>query len=167
MTNNIDRSKARGSLSIVLKDTNGNVKESRDIHNLIVDIGLKYIIERMTSDTTPVMSHMAVGSDDDTTDAEQFTDLGSTLDVRKALGGITVKNSGSSTYNDSIEYDATFFAGQSTGPIAEAGLFNDGTIGQGDMLARTTFPVVNKGADDILAITWTITMEPEVSSSGA
>jgi len=55
----------------------------------------------------------------------------------------------------------------STGAVVEAGIFNNGTIGQGDMLARTTFPVVNKGADDILAIEWTITLEPDVSSSGA
>jgi len=167
MTTSIDKSKAKGSLSVILKDKDGNIKESRDINNLIVDIGLKYIVERMVSGSTNVMSHMAVGSDNDTTNANEFTDLGSTLDSRKALAGSTIKNSGSSIFNDSIEYDATFFAGESTGAIVEAGIFNDGTIGQGDMLARTTFPVVNKGVDDILAISWTITLEPEVSSSGA
>lgn len=157
--------KARGDLKVVLTDALGNVKDRRDIHNLIVNVGLEFIISRMVGTDKDVMSHMAVGSDDDTTNAEDFTDLGSTLDTRKALTSIQIVDSGLGI-NDSVRHNAAFFAGESTGAIVEAGLFNNGTIGQGDMLARTTFPVVNKGADDILAIEWTITMEPEVSSSG-
>jgi len=163
----IDKTTTRGRLNIVLCDANGREKDRREVNNLIVDVGLQYIVNRMVDANKPVMSHMAVGSDDDLTNAAEFTDLGSTLGSRKALTTVTLKNSGASTQNDAIEYDAAFFAGESTGAVVEAGIFNDGTIGQGDMLARTTFPVVNKGVDDILAISWTITLEPEVSSSGA
>jgi len=164
---NLDKTATRGRLNIVLCDANGNEKDRRDINNLIVDVGLEYIVNRMIDANTPVMSHMAVGSDNNTTNAGEFTDLGSTLGSRKSITTVSLKNSGASSQNDSIEYDAAFFAGESTGAIVEAGIFNNGTIGQGDMLARTTFPVVNKGADDILAISWTITLEPEISSSGA
>ena len=156
--------KARGDVSIVLTDALGNEKDRRDIHNLVVDVGLEFIISRMVGTDKPIMSHMAIGSDDDTTNAESFTDLGSMLGTRKNLTSIEIVDSGSGI-NDSVQHNSAFFAGESTGAVVEAGLFNDGTAGQGDMLARTTFPVVNKGADDILAIEWTITMEPEVSSA--
>ena len=156
--------KARGEVSIVLTDALGNEKDRRDIHNLVVDVGLEFIVSRMVGTDKSVMSHMAIGSDDDTTDAESFTDLGSMLGTRKNLTSIQIVDSGSGI-NDSIRHNSAFFEGESTGAVVEAGLFNDGTAGQGDMLARTTFPVVNKGADDILAIEWTITMEPEVSSA--
>jgi len=156
--------KARGDVSIILTDRFGNQKDRRDIHNLVVDVGLEFIISRMVGTDKPVMSHMAIGSDDDTTNAGSFTDLGNTLDTRKPLTSILIEDSGLGI-NDSVRHNAAWFEGESTGAVVEAGIFNDGTIGQGDMLARTTFPVVNKGPEDILAIEWTITMEPEVSSA--
>jgi len=158
--------KARGDVSIVLTDSLGNEKDRRDIRNLVVDVGLEFIISRMVGTDKNVMTHMAIGDDNDTTNAGSFTDLGSTLDSRKPLTSVVIEDSGLGV-NDSLRHNAAFFEGESTGAVVEAGIFNDGTIGQGDMLARTTFPVVNKGADDILAIEWTITLEPEISSSGA
>jgi hypothetical protein len=158
--------KARGHVKIHVTDKEGNVKDSRDIKNLIVDVGLEFIVSRMVGTNKDVMSYMAIGSDDTTTNAASFTDLGSTLGVRKALNSIQIVDSGLGI-QDSVQYNAAWFAGESTGAVVEAGLFNDSTVGQGDMLARTTFPVVNKGPDDILAIEWTITLEPDVSSSGA
>jgi len=158
--------KARGDVSIVLTDRFGNQKDRRDIRNLVVDVGLEFIISRMVGTDKDVMSHMAIGDDDTTTNAGSFTDLGSYLGVRNPLTSISIEDSGLGI-NDSIRHNAAWFEGESTGAVVEAGLFNDGTIGQGDMLARTTFPVVNKGPEDILAIEWTITLEPEVSSSGA
>jgi hypothetical protein len=51
---------------------------------------------------------------------------------------------------------SSFEAGDGTGAVTEAGLFNAAT--GGDMLCRTVFSVVNKAADDTMAITWTITL---------
>jgi len=158
--------KARGDVNIVLTDALGREKDRREIHNLVVDVGLEFIISRMVGTDKSVMSHMAIGSDSDTTNAGSFTDLGSTLGSRKALTSVLIEDSGLGI-NDSLRHNSAFFEGEGTGAVVEAGIFNDGTIGQGDMLARTTFPVVNKGVEDILAIEWTITMEPDVSSSGA
>jgi hypothetical protein len=53
-------------------------------------------------------------------------------------------------------YVASFPAGTGTGAIVEAGLFNASS--GGDMLCRTTFAVVNKGANDSITITWTVTV---------
>lgn len=141
----------RGDLSIVLRDANGNVKDSREVNNLVVNAGLAYAISRMVGTAKAVMSHMAVGSGT-TAAAGTQTDLVAILGSRKALTSTTI----SGTNNEKVVYVASFAAGESTGAVTEAGIFNAGSAG--DMLCRTVFSVVNKGADDTLAITWTITL---------
>jgi hypothetical protein len=56
----------------------------------------------------------------------------------------------------SIVYVGTWAAGDGTGAITEAGIFNASSAG--DMLARTVFSVITKDANDTLSITWTITL---------
>ena len=55
-----------------------------------------------------------------------------------------------------MTYVASFGAGDGTGAITEAGLFN--AASGGDMLCRTTFSVVNKGSQDSMTITWEVTV---------
>jgi len=140
-----------GRLTIVLKDAEGNVKESREIKNLVVNSGLAYITSRMLGTATNVMSHMALGSDTTAASAGD-TDLGSLLGSRKALDSSTQ----SGANNESIIYVATFDPGEGTGAVTEAGIFN--AASSGVMLCRTVFPVVNKQAADTLQITWTVTL---------
>ena len=40
--------KLSGQLNIVLKDKAGNIKDQRDVKNLVVNTGLAYIASRMT-----------------------------------------------------------------------------------------------------------------------
>lgn len=145
-----DGMKASGELRIVVKDKDGNVKVDRKEKNLVVTAGLGYIADRMKNDsgTTAVMSHMAVGSDNTAAAAGQ-TDLLSILGSREALDSTTVTGS-------SVEYIASFEAGEGTGAIVEAGIFNAST--GGTMLCRTVFSTVNKAASDTMTITWTITL---------
>jgi len=49
-----------------------------------------------------------------------------------------------------------FGAGEGTGSITEAGIFNASS--SGTLLCRTVFSVVNKGASDSMTITWTVTV---------
>lgn len=139
--------KATGRLSVVLKDSDGNVKDARDINNLVVTSGLGYIASRMKDATATAMSHMAIGTGT-TAAAAGDTTLGTELD-RNALTSTTVTS-------NQIEYVASWAAGDGTGAVTEAGIFNDVTAGT--MLARTVFDVVNKAANDTLSITWTITL---------
>ena len=143
-----DNLKLRGDLAIVLRDKDGNIKEQRNETNLVVSAGLNFICDRMEGTSEAVMSHMAVGSDN-TAAAAGNTDLGSILGSREALDSTTV-------VDNAITYVASFEAGEGTGAITEAGIFNASTAGT--MLCRTVFPVVNKAADDTLQITWTITL---------
>jgi flavin-dependent dehydrogenase len=55
-----------------------------------------------------------------------------------------------------VTHTSTFEAGDATGAITEAGIFNAASGGQ--MLARTVFPAVNKSSTDTLAITWVVTI---------
>jgi hypothetical protein len=149
--NSLENLKVKGRLSIVLRDKDGNVKDERDVDNLVVNAGLAYIISRMVGTSKSVMSHMALGSGTTAAAAGQ-TDLVSLLGSREALDTTTIAG----TNNEKVVYVASFEAGDATGAVTEAGIFNDSSAG--DMLCRTVFPVVNKAADDALTVTWTITL---------
>ena len=143
-----DDLKLRGDVAIVLKDKNGNVKESREIKNLVVTAGLTFICSRMAGTSADVMSHMALGSSTTAASAGQ-TDLVSILGSREALDSSTASA-------NTIAYVSSFEAGEGTGAVTEAGVFN--AASSGTMLCRTVFPVVNKQADDTMSVTWTITL---------
>lgn len=140
--------KLRGDVALVLKDKNGNVKEERKIENLIVSAGLEFICSRMAGTSAGVMSHMALGSGSTAAAAGQ-TDLGSILGSREALDSSTASS-------NTITYVSAFEAGDATGAVTEAGIFN--AASSGTMLCRTVFSVVNKEADDTMSVTWTITL---------
>ena len=143
-----DDLKLRGDVAIVLKDKDGNVKDSREIHNLVVSAGLTFICSRMAGVSADVMSHMALGSGT-TAAAAGDTDLESILGSREALDSSTASS-------NTITYVSSFEAGEGTGAVTEAGIFNAAT--SGTMLCRVIFPVVNKQADDTMSVTWTITL---------
>ena len=142
-----DGLKLRGDVALVLRDKDGNVKDERLIENLIVDTGLNFICDRMKNDET-AMTHMALGSGS-TAAAAGDTTLGSQLGSREALDSSTVTN-------NQIVYVSSFEAGDATGAVTEAGIFNASS--GGTMLCRTVFSVVNKAADDTLTVNWTITL---------
>ena len=142
-----DGLKLRGDVALVLRDKDGNIKETRDVKNLIVDTGLNFICDRMKDDET-AMTHMALGSGS-TAAAAGDTTLGSQLGSRETLDSATVTN-------NQIVYVASFEANDATGAVTECGLFNAST--GGTMLCRTVFSVVNKAADDTLTVNWTITL---------
>jgi hypothetical protein len=147
-----DSIKAKGTLQLVLTDENGNIKQ-QDEHNLVVNAGLAYIASRMRDASAGVMSHMAIGSGTSAAAAAD-TELGSQLSTRVGLDSTTIVTT--SATGDSVQYVATFDAGQSTGAVTEAGIFNNASAGT--MLCRTVFPVINKGELDTLVITWKVTV---------
>ncbi len=136
-----DGLKLTGALSISL---NGVVVQETD--NLVVTAGKEWVADRM-NDANTVMTHMALGTGT-TPAAAGDTTLDSELD-RNTLSSTTVST-------NTIAYGCTWPAGDGTGAITEAGLFD--AVTTGDMLARTVFSVVNKGSSDSITITWTITI---------
>ncbi|MBT4123249.1 MAG: hypothetical protein HOE35_04880 [Candidatus Ruthia sp.] len=132
-----------GALTIAV-----NEEVVQETHNLVVTAGKNWVADRM-ADANAVMSHMAIGTGT-TAAAAGDTALGTQLD-RNAL-----TTSGGVVSGNTITYASTWAAGDGTGAVTEAGIF-DASSG-GDMLARTVFSVVNKGAADSMTITWTITV---------
>ena len=122
----------------------------RNIDNLVVTDGKEFVAESMiktTSNSPAAMSHMGIGSGS-TAAAAGNSALESQLG-RVALTSGTVSGA-------VVTYVATFPAGTGTGAVTEAGILNASS--SGDLLCRTVFSVVNKGASDSMTITWTITV---------
>ena len=101
----------------------------------------------MKDATATAMSHMAIGSGS-TAAAAGDTALGSQLG-RVALTSTTVSSA-------VVTYVASFPAGTGTGAVTEAAILNASS--GGTMLCRTVFSVVNKGAQDSMTVTWTVTV---------
>lgn len=142
-----DNLKISGAVEVTLFDKDGNVKDSRQIKNMVVTVGKEFIASRMVGTASAIMSHMAIG-EDNTAAALTDTTLGDEAG-RVALASATATGAVAT-------YTATFGAGTGTGAIVEAGIFNDSTAGT--MMCHSVFPVVNKGADDGMSITWTVTV---------
>lgn len=143
--------KLSGRLNIELRGPDGQIKDTREVDNLVVNAGLAFIASRMTAASAAVMSHMALGSSSTAAAAGQ-TDVQSILGSRKALSSTTIVGANS----NQVQYVAAFNAGEATGAVVEAGIFNAASAGT--MLCRTTFAVVNKDAGDTMTVTWTVTI---------
>lgn len=139
--------KATGELEITLKDEFGNVKQTAKVPNLVVTVGKTFIASRIVGTSASTMSHMAIGTSS-TAPAAADTTLGT------EAGRVTLTSATSA--NNVVSYSANFGAGVGTGAIVEAGILNAGTAGT--LLCRTTFAVINKGANDTLTINWNVTI---------
>jgi hypothetical protein len=142
--------KITGHVDIVVTDKHGFVKDTRSVKNLVLTAGKEFIASSMLKTTTnsPVaMSHMAIGSG---TTAAAIGDTG----MESQLGRVALASAASS--GAVVTYTASFPAGTGTGAVTEAGILNNST--GGTMLCRTVFSVVNKGSDDAMSVTWTVTV---------
>jgi hypothetical protein len=137
-----DTFKMKGHLAIAIND-----EVVQEVPNLVVTAGKNYVASRMKDTTKSAMSHMSIGTNA-TAAAAANTALGSEAD-RNALTSTTVSGA-------TVTYVATFAPGDGTGAITEAGLFNASS--SGDMLCRTVFSVVNKGSQDSMTVTWSVTV---------
>ena len=137
-----DGLKMKGRLTIALND-----EVVQEVDNLVVTTGKNYVASRIKDASATAMTHMAIGTGS-TAAAAGDTALGSEA-ARTTLTSTTVST-------NTVVYVDSFGAGTGTGAITEAGLFNASS--GGTMFCRTVFSVVNKGADDSMTITWTITV---------
>ena len=143
-----DQINVKGTVKIELFNKKGELKDKREIcENLVVNTGLYHIADQMSDKGEAVMSHMAIGTGT-TAPVAGDTILQAELD-RNAL---TSKTQGAAADQNKVTYIGDWAAGDGTGAITEAGIFNATTAGV--MLARITFSAINKAANDTLRITW-------------
>tara|TARA_B110000285_G_scaffold228653_1_gene291954 strand:- start:505 stop:930 length:426 start_codon:yes stop_codon:yes gene_type:complete len=137
-----DSLKMTGHLAIAIND-----EVVQEVPNLVVTAGKGYVASRMKDTTQAAMSHMAIGTGT-TAVAVANTALVSEVD-RNALTSTAVSGS-------TITFIATFGAGEGTGAITEAALLNANS--GGTLLCRTVYAVVNKGSQDSMTVTWSVTV---------
>jgi hypothetical protein len=137
-----------GALTIAVND-----KVVQETKNLVVTAGKEWVADRM-ADANTVMTHMAIGTDTNPIGTHPVLVTDTTLVTE--LDRNTLTTSGGTVSGATIQFACTWAAADGTGAITEAGIFDAAT--GGDMLARTKFAVVNKGAADAMTITWTITI---------
>lgn len=141
--------KLHGAITLMLKKANGEV-ETVHKDNIIVDVGFDFIADAIgkSASRPGVMGFIALGTGTTAAAAGQ-TALVTEIDRNAATYAHTA---GTKTFT----FTADFAAGDATGAITEAGVFNASS--SGIMLDRVVFPVVNKGADDSLTAVFTFTM---------
>ena len=107
-----DQLKITGDVVVEITGADGQIKDRREIKNLVVATGKTFIASRMVG-TPTTMSHMAVGSSS-TAASTSDTTLGA------ALGRVALTSATSS--GAVVTYVASFPPGTGTGAVVEAGV---------------------------------------------
>ena len=143
--------KCRGDLEFIFTcQKTGRVRRYLE-RNLIVTVGKNHIADQLSDAGEASMSHMALG-----TGTTAAVIGNTTLETELDRNALTSKTQGSGGAENQVAYSAEWAAGDATGAITEAGIFNSASAGV--MLARSVFAVKNKGATDSLSIVWTLTI---------
>lgn len=140
------------NVRVVLRDALGKIKAERNIHNLVVDVGCAHIADQLASTHDEgEMSHMAVGTG---TAAVGAGDIALAIELDR--NALTSRAQGAGVDDHKVIYVGDWPAGDGSGALTEAGIFNAASAGT--LLARVVFAVINKGAEDTLQIEWTLTI---------
>lgn len=144
-----DTLKLVGSLTAELHKADGSYEVVHK-HNAILDVGFDFIADAIgnASARPAVMSYIAVGTNTTAVSVDQ-TALQTQLMAKAATYAHTA---GTKTFT----FETTFNKGEATGALTEASVQNAET--GGILIDRVVFPVINKGDDDTLKMTFTFTM---------
>ena len=139
----------QGAMTLIVRRASGDI-ETVHKENIIVNVGFDFIADAIgkSASRPSVMGFIALGTGTTAAAASQSA-LVSELDRNAATYAHTVGTK-------AFSFTGDFPAGDGTGAITEAGVFN--AASGGIMLDRVVFPVVNKGADDSLTAVFTFTM---------
>lgn len=144
MSNKKDGLQIKDNVRIILRGPDGKVKHE-SVHNLVTAAGLAGAADQiLAAPTLNKPTHMAIG-----TGVPAATLLGAEID-RNALTSKTRLGS-------VVTMIADWAAGDGTGAITEAGVFDIATANTVNMWMSANFAVVNKLVGDTLQITWTLT----------
>jgi len=152
----------KGNLTIIVKNSLGEIKEEKTVPNLVVTTGKNWIAGRfkdaVSGYTIPTqMTHMGIGTD--TAELVANPPVVANTALVTQVQRVALSTAGGVVANNVVTYEATFNTvgnGGVAGAITEAGIFTAASAGT--MLCRTKFLPVNKAADDILTIVWSVTI---------
>lgn len=129
----------------------GAVRDGGWSPNLVVTTGKNHIADQMSDRGEAQMSHMAIGTGTTTPVAANTA-----LEVELDRNALDSRTQGTGADANKVTYICTWAAGDGTGAITEAGIFNSASAGQ--MLCRSVFPVKNKEAGESMVMTWILTV---------
>jgi hypothetical protein len=134
----------RGHLACVLLDEDGRIKVEWETDNVVTTAGKNGLADQiLAAPTLGKPTHMALG-----TGTPTATALQTELD-RNALTSKTRSNA-------VITFACTWAAGDATGTLTEAGVFDAASAG--NMWCSASYAAKVKAAADTLAATWTFTV---------
>lgn len=141
--------KVTGHIDLKLYDENGQLKDQREVKNLVVTAGKNYLATWLTAATQSdyFMRYVALGIG---TNPAAIGDTVLQSELATRVAGVLTSSL------NVWQNIASFGPGVDTGAITEAGLFSAST--SGTLFARQVFSVINKAAGDTLQITWQITL---------
>ena len=140
-----------GVMEAKLFGPDGNLKARREVHNTVTVLCHQMAADQLLASpavVTPGWMEVGTGTGQD---------ADSTTLATYISGSRTALDSKARGANAIITMICTMGAGVGTGAITEAGVFNVVTQNTTDLLLVSSFAAVNKGADDSLVITWTLT----------
>lgn len=137
------------NLHAVLRGPDGEIKKEDTITNQVQTAMLTHVADALSDQGETQASHMGVGSSSG--QAVGDNTLATALGARVALDGSTPSHSGAV-----VTWHRTFAAGEGTGTVTEAGVFNH--LSAGNMLVYNDGLNYAKGAGDSLELTWTLTI---------
>lgn len=144
----MDQVKATGEVRIeFIRD--GVVVAKQVLENMVVTSGLNYIADRMKpSPSMPIMSHMAMGTDNTPTEKWYVALYAEIPGGRVALDSAPYQSA-----NQTV-YEATFQNGVGTSIVGELGIFNSAS--GGTMKCRVAFALQNKEAFTSFRVQWLV-----------
>lgn len=140
-----------GRVHFLIVRGDGSIKCNCWHPNLVVTTGKNHIADQLSDKGEAPMSHMAIGTG---TTAATTTDTALQAEIDR--NALTSKTQGTGTDANKVTYICTWAAGDGTGAITEAGIFNSASAGQ--MLCRSVFPVKNKESGESMTMTWILTI---------
>jgi hypothetical protein len=144
-----DEQTVEDNILIQLIGPDGKIKEEH-LHNTVTTAGKNGAADQiLASPTLGKPTHMAIG-----TGTGGTTALTTEID-RNALGVPAGNANGKTRSGAVVTMQAEWLAGDGTGAITEAGIFDASSTG--NMWTYASFTVINKAAGDTLKITWTLT----------
>lgn len=135
------------NVHLQLRDSQGNLKDSRLIHNTVTNAGLYGLMDQMLE--IPTLSKAGW--------MELGTGSGGTTKLNAYVAGSRTALTTKTRNNAVVTMTCTFGAGVGTGALTEAGIFDVITEDTANMWLYATFAAINKAAGDSLTITWTFT----------
>lgn len=142
-----DKFKVHGAVTLTLENEKG-VTASRH-NNMVLNGGIDFLCNAFGSSSRPaIMNYIAVG-----TGTAEVTAADTKLGTELRRKTCTYSHTAGTTKMTLV---STFNRGEATGAITEAGICNAST--GGTFFDRVVFPVINKGASDVLTVTFEITL---------